>query len=92
VGYDRGTQDLLKSTGQLAYEAAVELLGCRNPTTSTTTSASSAAAAASTATSIAATAASADLGMLANRAVGEVHAHTYIRTYIDLSFLCSPMQ
>jgi hypothetical protein len=46
--YDSRIEEILKNTGQHAYEAAVELLGCRNP------SASSAAVDASTATSTAA--------------------------------------
>jgi hypothetical protein len=83
VGYDAGGLEHLKSNHQLAYEAAVDLLGCRNPTTSTTTTASSAAATASTATSTAAATPDADLGMLANAAARG-------GTYIFLP--CSPMQ
>jgi hypothetical protein len=65
-----GQQDR-KGTPQHAYEAAVELLGCRNPTTRARTSASSAAAAASTATStVPMETSSNDLDMLANAAAG----------------------
>jgi hypothetical protein len=36
VGYNPGNPELSKCTGRLAYEAALDLLGCRTPMTSTT--------------------------------------------------------
>jgi hypothetical protein len=82
-GYDPANEEVLKGTGQHAYEAAVELLGCRNPTMNTSTSASSAAAAASTttATSTSAMLAHNDLGILANAAA---------RRYVYNSFFARP--
>jgi hypothetical protein len=80
-GYDPANEEVLKGTGQHAYEAAVELLGCRNPTMNTSTSASSAAAAASTttATSTSAMLAHNDLGILANAAA---RGGTYIIPFL----------
>jgi hypothetical protein len=85
VGYDRGSQELLKRTGRLPMKLPWNF-GLSKPNDEYYYKPSSATAAASTTTSTAATAASADLGMLANTAVGGgtwyMHIHTYIHTYI----------